>query len=46
MSTQGTDNPEARKTFWSMVDGAHADQIYVHVGHLDNGVFNLAGKDN
>ena len=27
-----SDNPEARKTFWSMVDGAHADQIYVHVG--------------
>ena len=46
VSTQGSDNPEARKTFWNMVDGAHADQIYVHVGHLDNGVFNLAGKDN
>lgn len=45
VSTQGTGNPEARKTFWSMVDGAHADQIYVHVGHLEDGVLNLAGKD-
>ena len=28
-----------------MVDCAHADQIYVHVGHLEEGVLNLAGKD-
>ena len=45
VSTQASDNPEARKTFWSMVEGAHADQIYVHVGHLEEGVLNLAGKD-
>ncbi|MGB1448803.1 MAG: hypothetical protein ACPG8F_03100 [Flavobacteriaceae bacterium] len=45
VSSQASDNPEARKTFWSMVQGTHADQIYVHVGHLEDGVLNLAGKD-
>jgi hypothetical protein len=28
-----------------MVDVAHADQIYVHVGHLEERGLNLAGKD-
>ena len=46
-------NPEselaikARKTFWNLVDGAHEDQIYVHIGHvnMEKGIFDLAGKD-
>ena len=33
------------KKFWTSVSGSHEDQIYVHVGHLENGTFNLAGKD-
>jgi hypothetical protein len=30
-----------------MVDGAHEDQIYVHIGHVNTkkGIFDLAGKD-
>ena len=44
-SAQASDMPEERETFWSMVQGTHADQIYVHVGHLEDGVLNLAGKD-
>ena len=38
---------EARKTFWSLVDGAHEDQIYLHIGHvnMEKGIFDLAGKD-
>jgi hypothetical protein len=28
-----------------MVDVAHADQIYVHVGHLEERGLSLAGKD-
>ena len=46
VSTQSSDNPEDAKKFWSAVSGPHEDQIYVHVGHLENGEFNLAGKDN
>jgi hypothetical protein len=45
ISTQSSDNPEDAKKFWDAVSGSHEDQIYVHVGHLENGVFNLAGKD-
>jgi hypothetical protein len=44
-SSQGTDNPEARSTFWSLVEGGHDDQIYVHVGHVDANGFNLAGPN-
>jgi hypothetical protein len=38
---------KARKTFWSLVDGAHEDQIYLHIGHVNTkkGIFDLAGKD-
>ena len=38
---------KARKTFWSLVDGAHEDQIYLHIGHVNmkKGIFDLAGKD-
>jgi len=36
---------EARGKFWSMVEGGHQDQIYVHVGHIINGEFNLAGPN-
>ncbi|MDA0758453.1 MAG: hypothetical protein O3C01_07310 [Bacteroidetes bacterium] len=46
VSSSGSDNSEARSKFWSLVDGSHNDQILIHVGHLENGVFNLAGKDN
>jgi len=45
ISTQGTVNTAARNSFWSLVDGSHADQIYSHVGHLVDGTFDLAGKD-
>ena len=31
--------------FWSEVDGDHEDQIYVHIGHLVNGKFDLAGPN-
>ena len=46
ISNQATDNPEARAKFWSLVEGSHSDQIYIHVGHLVNGKFDLAGPDN
>ena len=38
---------KAKKTFWSLVDGAHEDQIYLHIGHvnMEKGIFDLAGKD-
>ena len=38
---------KAKKTFWSLVDGAHEDQIYLHIGHVNikKGIFDLAGKD-
>ena len=39
------ENPEARKKFWSLVDGGHEDQIYIHIGHIVDGKFDLAGKD-
>ena len=45
ISTQGTVNTAARNSFWSLVDGSHADQIYSHVGHLVDGTIELAGKD-
>ena len=45
ISTQGTVNTAARNSFWSLADGSHADQIYLHVGHLVDGTFDLAGKD-
>ena len=45
-SNQGTDNPEARKTFWSLVDGDHEDQIYTHIGHVASDGFNIAGPNN
>jgi hypothetical protein len=40
-------NEEARKAFWSNVEGSHEDQIYLHIGHvdLDKGIFDLAGAD-
>ena len=46
ISNQGTDSPEARAKFWNLVEGSHSDQIYIHVGHLVDGKFNLAGPDN
>ena len=38
---------EARKTFWSLVEGSHEDQIYLHIGFVnpDKGIFDLAGED-
>ena len=44
-SGQGSDNTAARDTFWSLVGEGHQDQIYIHVGHLVDGVFDLAGKE-
>ncbi|MBT3588546.1 MAG: hypothetical protein HN507_07850 [Flavobacteriaceae bacterium] len=43
-----TDKSKAGRTaFWSLADGAHEDQIYLHIGHvdMDKGVFDLAGAD-
>ena len=40
-----SDNSEARTKFWSMVKGSHTDQIYVHVGHIEDGKYNPAGPD-
>ena len=37
-------NPEARQKFWSMVKGSHTDQIYVHVGHIVDGVYTPASN--
>ena len=39
-------NADIAPKFWSLVEGAHNDQIYVHVGHTINKEFNFAGKDN
>ena len=41
-----SDNSEARTKFWSMVKGSHTDQIYVHVGHIEDGKYNPAGPDS
>jgi hypothetical protein len=32
-------------TFWSLVEGSHEDQIYLHIGNvnLEKGIFDLAG---
>ncbi len=32
-ATSGT--AEARQKFWSLVEGDHEDQIYIHQGHID-----------
>ena len=44
ISGQSSDNADARSKFWDNVTGAHEDQIYIHVGHLVDGVFDLAGN--
>jgi hypothetical protein len=31
--------------FWEEVAGAHEDQIYIHVGHIKDGKFDLSGSD-
>lgn len=38
---------ESRKSFWSLAEGSHEDQIYLHIGHVDlnKGIFDLAGAD-
>ena len=38
---------ESRKLFWGLVKGAHEDQIYMHIGHVDleKRIFDLAGAD-
>ena len=38
-------NSDAAPKFWSLVEGAHSDQIYIHAGHTIDNKFNLAGKD-
>ena len=32
--------------FWPEVAGEHEDQIYIHVGHIEDGKFDLAGPNN
>ena len=42
----GQVNSDLAPKFWSLVEGAHSDQVYVHVGNTSNGKdLNLAGKD-
>ena len=45
VETGSAGNAEARRTFWSNIQGQHSDQIYLHIGHMENGVFNLAGPN-
>jgi hypothetical protein len=46
VSTDDVSNSEASSAFWSEITGDHEDQIYIHVGHLVNGKFDLAGPNN
>lgn len=34
-SNSRAENKEARDTFWSLADGGHEDQIYLHIGHVN-----------
>ena len=36
---------EARQKFWSLVEGDHEDQIYIHQGHIVDGKFVRAKSD-
>ena len=36
---------EARQKFWSLVEGDHEDQIYIHQGHIENGKFVRANSN-
>ena len=38
--------PEASSAFWAEITGDHEDQIYIHVGRLVDGKFDLAGPNN
>ena len=37
---------EARQKFWSLVEGDHEDQIYIHQGHISGGKFVRAQSNN
>lgn len=47
-ASEGPNNSEAAPKFWNLVEGAHSDQIYIHVGNTlgNEGKFNRAGPDN
>ena len=36
---------EARQKFWSLVEGDHEDQIYIHQGHIVDGKFVRANSN-
>jgi hypothetical protein len=36
---------EARQKFWSLVEGDHEDQIYIHQGHIVDGKFVRASSN-
>ena len=46
VSTDDVSNSEASSAFWAEITGDHEDQIYIHVGHLVDGKFDLAGPNN
>ena len=45
ISTDNVADSQYASDFWEEVEGEHEDQIYVHVGHLVEGKFDLAGPD-
>ena len=40
-----TGSTEARQKFWSLVEGDHEDQIYIHQGHIVDGKFVRASSN-
>ena len=46
VSTEDVSNSEASSAFWAEITGDHEDQIYIHVGRLVDGKFDLAGPNN
>ena len=45
ISSENVADAEFAPAFWEEVSGDHNDQIYVHVGHLVDGKFDLAGPN-
>ena len=46
ISSENVADSQYAPDFWAEVAGDHEDQIYVHVGHLVDGKFDLAGPNN
>ena len=45
ISSENVADSQYAPDFWAEVAGDHEDQIYLHVGHLVDGKFDLAGPD-